>query len=213
MLDYYDHLIKISIVGNSNVGKTNIIKRFIHNAFDLETKTTIGVDFEYKLMHVDNQFIKLQIWDTAGQERYMAITNAIYKNAKGIIIVYDICDRHSFHYVSIWMEFINKHADINNTKILLLGNKTDLQHKRQVSYIEGRELSEKYKIHLFAEVSALENIEHHQTITIDNAFSQLVQFILHDLNLSNCKSQTITDKPRTISIQTSKEKTPKLNCC
>lgn len=218
MADEFDYLVKISVIGNSNVGKTNIIKRFLHNTFDLETKSTIGVDFGNKIMVIDNNVIKLQIWDTAGQERYMAITNTFYKNAKGIIVVYDISDKNSFNKVNNWMESININAN-SDTKILLLGNKTDLCHKRQVSYIEGRELSEKYKIHLFAEISALENIERDQTITVDHAFSQLVNLILKEIKLNDIKSNNIKkndsqNKSQNVKILITPEiKHKKVNCC
>ena len=229
MADEFDYLVKISVIGNSNVGKTNIIKRFLHNTFDLETKSTIGVDFGNKIMHIDNHVIKLQIWDTAGQERYMAITNTFYKNAKGIIVVYDISDKNSFNKVNNWMESINTNAS-SDTKILLLGNKADLYHKRQVSYIEGRELSEKHKIHLFAEISALENVQRDQTITINNAFTQLVNLILNDIKLNNIKKNMSLNKSQNESLNksqnkslnksqnvkiliTSEIKREKVNCC
>ncbi len=86
----HDFLYKIVVIGSSGVGKTNILKRFTHNEFDLETKATIGVEFSAKNLIIDSKKIKAQVWDTAGQERYRAITPAFYRGALGALIVYDV---------------------------------------------------------------------------------------------------------------------------
>ena len=88
--DEYDRLIKLIIIGDSGVGKTNLLTRFTENRFNLESKATIGVEFSAKTVTLNGQKIKVQIWDTAGQERYQAITDAYYKGAKGSMMVYDI---------------------------------------------------------------------------------------------------------------------------
>ena len=94
--DDYDYLFKIVMIGDSGVGKSNILSRFTKNEFNFETKTTIGVEFAQKSMTIDGKTIKAQIWDTAGEERYRAITAAYYRGAAGALIVYDICKPGSF---------------------------------------------------------------------------------------------------------------------
>ena len=87
--DDYDYLFKVVLIGDSGVGKSNLLSRFTRNEFDLETKTTIGVEFATNTIVIDGKTIKAQIWDTAGQERYRAITSAYYRGAVGALLVYD----------------------------------------------------------------------------------------------------------------------------
>ena len=94
--DDYEQLYKIIIIGDSGVGKSNILGRYLHDEFKEDTKSTVGVEFGSKKMQIENATIKLQIWDTAGQERYRSITSAYYKGAKGCFIVYDITISQSF---------------------------------------------------------------------------------------------------------------------
>ena len=183
--DLVDYLIKISVVGNSNVGKTNIINRFTNNEFNFDTQSTIGVDFANKIINCKNKLIKTQIWDTAGQERYMSISSAFFRKTHGIIIVYDITDRKSFENIDKWIELITKSININECKILLVGNKTDLEYKRLITYIEGREKAEKYGIDLFLETSALSNLDTNMSKSIDKAFMILIELIVNNIINSN----------------------------
>ncbi|KAK8601630.1 hypothetical protein V6N12_051459 [Hibiscus sabdariffa] len=95
----YDYLFKIVLIGDSGVGKSNILSRFTRNEFCLESKSTIGVEFATRTLQVEGKTVKAQIWDTAGQERYRAITSAYYRGAVGALIVYDITKRQSFDNV------------------------------------------------------------------------------------------------------------------
>ena len=88
--DDYDYLFKVVLIGDSGVGKSNLLSRFTRNEFSLESKSTIGVEFATRSIEVDGKTIKAQIWDTAGQERYRAITSAYYRGAVGALLVYDI---------------------------------------------------------------------------------------------------------------------------
>jgi GTPase SAR1 family protein len=100
MLCSYDYLFKVVLIGDSGVGKSNLLSRFTRNEFMLESKSTIGVEFATRSIQVDGKTIKAQIWDTAGQERYRAITSAYYRGAVGALLVYDItkagAQRHEF---------------------------------------------------------------------------------------------------------------------
>ena len=118
----YDTIFKIVIVGDSGVGKTNLITRYLKNDFKPETKATIGVEFSDKKYIYKNKTIKVQIWDTAGQERYRSLTSMYYKGAKGAIFVYDISSKNSFESIDKWLIEMKKTAD-ENIKIILIGNK------------------------------------------------------------------------------------------
>lgn len=150
------NLFKIVFLGNSGVGKTNIMNRFTTNNFNMHSKPTIGVDFGIKTINVDDTFVKLQLWDTAGQERYKTYTSAYFKDALGLIIVYDITDIDSFKSVQKWLDVAKENVDLNLCSILLFGNKLDLEESRHVTLVEAEEFSAKNEL-LFSEVSAFED--------------------------------------------------------
>lgn len=127
----YDYLFKLVLIGDSGVGKSNLLSRFTRDYFDLETKSTIGVEFATKRLETDGKSIKAQIWDTAGQERYRAITSAYYRGAVGALLVFDIAKRSSFENADRWLKELRDHAD-PGIMVMLVGNKRDLQHMRQV---------------------------------------------------------------------------------
>ncbi|KAL7146894.1 hypothetical protein ABFS83_06G073100 [Erythranthe nasuta] len=164
----YDYLFKIVLIGDSGVGKSNILSRFTRNEFCLESKSTIGVEFATRTLQVEGKTVKAQIWDTAGQERYRAITSAYYRGAVGALVVYDITKRQTFENVQRWLRELRDHAD-SNIVIMLAGNKTDLNHLRMVAERDAQLFAEKEGLS-FLETSALEalNVEKaFQTILLD----------------------------------------------
>eukprot|EP01097_Dermamoeba_algensis_P000303 TRINITY_DN110_c0_g1_i1.p1 TRINITY_DN110_c0_g1~~TRINITY_DN110_c0_g1_i1.p1 ORF type:complete len:214 (-),score=37.44 TRINITY_DN110_c0_g1_i1:89-730(-) len=151
----YDYLYKIVLIGDSGVGKSNLLSRFTRNEFNLETKSTIGVEFATRSIQVDGKTIKAQIWDTAGQERYRAITSAYYRGAVGALLVYDIAKSQTFKNVERWLAELRENSS-GNMVIMLVGNKSDLKHLREVSTETAHEFSEKNGLS-FIETSALES--------------------------------------------------------
>jgi len=149
----YDYLFKVVLIGDSGVGKSNLLSRFTRNEFNLESKSTIGVEFATKSIKTDGKTIKAQIWDTAGQERYRAITSAYYRGAVGALLVYDISKRITYDNVVRWLKELRDHAD-QNIVIMLVGNKKDLRHMRQVQTEEAKEFCKQNKL-FFIETSAL----------------------------------------------------------
>ena len=149
-----DYKIKLIIVGDSGVGKTNLINRFASDTFDSNSKATIGVEFIYKTLKINKEIFKIEIWDTAGQERYKSITSAYYKGARGAIIVYDITSEESFNNIEVWINEVKAKAS-SNLKIMIIGNKIDLYKKRKVSLEKGLEKAKTLNLHLL-EASALE---------------------------------------------------------
>ncbi|XP_066192199.1 ras-related protein Rab-11B isoform X2 [Sylvia atricapilla] len=143
--DEYDYLFKVVLIGDSGVGKSNLLSRFTRNEFNLESKSTIGVEFATRSIQVDGKTIKAQIWDTAGQERYRAITSAYYRGAVGALLVYDIAKHLTYENVERWLKELRDHAD-NNIVIMLVGNKSDLRHLRAVPTDEARAFAGCFKL-------------------------------------------------------------------
>lgn len=170
--DEYDYLFKVVLIGDSGVGKSNLLSRFTKNEFNLESKTTIGVEFATKTIECGDKVIKAQIWDTAGQERYRAITSAYYRGAVAALLVYDITKPHTFQNVEKWLQELKDYAD-DSIVVMLVGNKTDLKHLRAVKVEEAQSFSEEHELALI-ETSALDS-----TNVVD-AFEQVIQ-IYHNM--------------------------------
>jgi len=140
---------KVVLIGDSGVGKSNLLSRFTRNEFNLDSKSTIGVEFATRSIQVDSKTIKAQIWDTAGQERYRAITSAYYRGAVGALLVYDISKHQTYENVTRWLKELRDHAD-SNIVIMLVGNKSDLRHLRAVPTEEAKsfagELMSKFRL-------------------------------------------------------------------
>ncbi|XP_024370199.1 ras-related protein YPTC6 isoform X2 [Physcomitrium patens] len=164
--DEYDYLFKVVLIGDSGVGKSNLLSRFTRNEFCLESKSTIGVEFATRSIQVDGKTIKAQIWDTAGQERYRAITSAYYRGAVGALLVYDITKHVTYENVERWLKELRDHAD-SNIVIMLVGNKSDLRHLRGVSLDDAQSFAEKEGLS-FIETSALESTN------VEKAFQRIL---------------------------------------
>ena len=169
----FDILYKIVIIGDSGVGKSNILSRYVRDEFSMDTKATVGVEFGSKIISINNQQIKIQIWDTAGQEKYKSVSTIYYKGAKGALLVYDISRKETFNNLNRWINEIKNNSD-ENINILLIGNKCDLEEVRQISQEEAFEKAKEINAS-FLEVSAL------QAVNIEKAFKYLIQQI-HNKN-------------------------------
>ena len=131
--DDYDYLFKIVLIGDTSVGKTNILSRFATNQFNISSTPTIGVEFSTKNIKIENKIIKAIIWDTAGQERYRAVTSAYYRSiirgAAGALVVYDITKCSTFESIERWLQEVGDYTG-KSVKVMLVGNKSDLKHLR-----------------------------------------------------------------------------------
>ncbi|CAN6299592.1 unnamed protein product [Urochloa humidicola] len=164
--DKVDYVFKVVLIGDSAVGKSQILARFARNEFSLDSKATIGVEFQTRTLVIEHKSVKAQIWDTAGQERYRAVTSAYYRGALGALLVYDITKRQSFDHIPRWLEELRGHAD-KNIVIMLVGNKSDLEEERAVSTEDAKEFAEKENL-FFLETSAL------QATNVENAFQTVL---------------------------------------
>ena len=199
-----DLKLKLVLLGDSGVGKTNLISRYIHNAFQQDTKATIGVEFFCKTFKVNNnKVIKIEIWDTAGQERYKSITSVYYKGAKGAFIVYDITRKETFDNIDKWRnELIN--SCNQEVTIMLIGNKCDLEEQRQINTEQGEEKAKSFGFS-FLETSAYsgENLE--------KGFEMLIKEIYQKYKVEQ-KGNDLYDLERGEELKTGKDKTKK-KCC
>ena len=155
----YEMMIKVILIGDSGVGKTNIMNKFLKNQFLEDSKATVGVEFGSKLFIQQGHKIKAQIWDTAGQEKYKAITSAYYKGSKGALVIYDITQKETFANIEKWVNDLKCKGDPKIT-IIIIGNKNDLEEKRQISKEQGEEKAKSFGC-AFLETSAFsgDNIE------------------------------------------------------
>jgi len=146
------YLLKFIIIGDSAVGKSNMLLRYIHDRFNEDFHSTIGVEFGAKNIQIDGKVFRIQIWDTAGQETFRSITRAYYKNSVCAFVVYDISNRATFDNIKSWVEDC-KRLSPKTVLMVLVGNKIDLEERREVSYNEGSIFAQKNGM-LFFECSA-----------------------------------------------------------
>lgn len=166
----YDYLFKLVLIGDSGVGKSCLLLRFADDNFTDSYISTIGVDFRFRTITIDDKIVKLQIWDTAGQERFRTITSAYYRGADGIIMVYDVTSNESFDHVEEWLSEVDRYANENTSK-LLVGNKADMVDDKQVTKETAQSFADKLNIP-FLETSA-------KTATnVDNAFLTMAKELI-----------------------------------
>ena len=178
---------KLVLLGDSGVGKTNLISQYMTNTFHQNSKATIGVEFFTRIYKVNNKIIRLEIWDTAGEERYKSITSVYYKGAKGAFIVYDITSRKSFNNVDKWIEEI-KEKTSKDIKLIVIGNKTDLNNEREITFEEAKYRFKDMDIPLI-ETSALNDTN------VDQAFIDMIKIIYQDY-INKGDDDSLTDDKR-----------------
>ena len=194
----YDYIFKIVLIGDTSVGKSCLLTRFADDQFSESYVTTIGVDFRFKTMIVCDKITKVQVWDTAGQERYRSITNAYYRGAEAIMIVFDVTNKDSFTHIQDWMEEIIKYTG-KDVVIIVGANKSDL-NDRNVKKEEMEEFSKKKGIKIF-ECSAKTGDG------VENAFKYMVETLIkkndktskEKNNGNNSKLKTNEKKNKNIS--------------
>ena len=193
---------KILTIGESGVGKTCVLRRFVENKFLKNHLATIGIDFKTKTLNINNQEIKLKIWDTAGQERFRNITTQYYKGADGIVLVYDVTDEASYEKIRDWMEQILSNTQQEEIGLVLLGNKCDME-PRNVTEEMGKKMAEELKVNYF-ETSALTGQG------IKEAFEQLTRDIMKKRGVGETNSDG-----RGLDLSKNKKKNGKgdKDCC
>ena len=173
MEENYDYDVKLIMLGNSGVGKTSIISRFSKSQFPEAVRATIYTDFVFKGVCIEGKNLRAQVWDTAGQERYRVVTSAYYREAAGVLLVYDITDYKSFVDVDVWVRELGRFTDLTTIELVLLGNKSDKAEERQVTVEQGQKLAQQHGC-VFLETSAK------TAANIDTAFSTLLGQVYHN---------------------------------
>lgn len=155
----YDYIAKMVFLGDSGVGKSSLMTRFVENSFNPDNVSTIGVDFAATILKVENATIKLQIWDTAGQEGFRSITQSYMRNIAVALLVYDVNRPASFESIAMWREMLYQHNDNEKIVIVLVGNKSDAtgQSTNRVSRARAQEFAKRHKM-LFIETSAADDV-------------------------------------------------------
>ena len=145
----FDVLLKLVIIGDSGVGKSNYLYRFVEGEFCPVHEATVGFDYKSKICYLpkSKKNVKFQIWDTAGQEKYMSINKNLFQRVQGIILMYDITVEKSYENLANWMTVVEQLA--KNIPLILIGNKIDLEKERKISKEKGKEFAERYNIDLF----------------------------------------------------------------
>ena len=195
---------KIVIVGDSGVGKTNLVKRFIQNTFSSNTQATVGCEFFSNNYLINDKLFKIELWDTAGQERYKSITSAYYKGASGAILVYDVTNKTSFNNVDRWYQEI-KDCSSADIKILMVGNKTDLKETLVISKEMSANKASDLNIPVI-ETSALNctNVKEAFHLMIKEIYKTNIH-IIEENNLNNNNAYNVLDSGVDINR--------KKNCC
>ena len=170
----FNYLFKYIIIGDSSVGKSNILLKYAHNQFKPEYQLTIGVEFGAKNIDINGKTYRIQIWDTAGQENFRSITRAYYKNSVCALVVYDVTNKESFDNVKSWIEDCKSQSP-KTILMVLVGNKIDLDSDRAVSYEEGEEFAKVNNMPFF-ETSAKTGAN------IENIFVKSAEMIAQKIN-------------------------------
>ncbi|XP_043982057.1 ras-related protein Rab-41 isoform X4 [Gambusia affinis] len=143
---------KLVFLGEQSVGKTSLITRFMYDSFDNTYQATIGIDFLSKTMYLEDRTIRLQLWDTAGQERFRSLIPSYIRDSAAAVVVYDIANLNSFQQTSKWIDDVRTERG-SDVIIMLVGNKTDLADKRQITTEEGEQRAKELNV-MFIETSA-----------------------------------------------------------
>lgn len=195
--DECDYLFKAVLIGDSAVGKSNLLSRFARDEFRLDSKPTIGVEFAYRNIKIGDKVIKSQIWDTAGQERFRAITSSYYRGALGALLVYDLTRRATFESLKKWLYELKEFGK-SDMVIVLVGNKLDLGHSREVSKEDGQKLAETEGM-CFMETSALENLN------VEEAFLQMITRIYKLISSQKYLEAKMNETAATTPLPSGKE--------
>ena len=182
MSSLFDYLLKFILIGDSSVGKSNIFSVYHDGTFSEKLQPSIGVEFIAKNITINDTIFRIQVWDTAGQENFVSMTKVYYRNSSVAFFIYDITEKESFHHIEFWLNELKKEAP-ESILLVLIGNKNDMNNKRQINYEQGKDFAEKHEM-LFFEVSAKNKIN------IDKIFQESTQYIYNNIekgiyNLNN----------------------------
>ena len=196
---------KVVLMGDSGTGKTSIIQRYVNNTFSADVKTTIGASFRSKAITCDSIEVVMSIWDTAGQDSYKGLVPMYYRNASLAIVVFDITNRKSFEDVRGWIDVSSNVME--DTLLILCGNKIDIEEERQVSPEEAGDLARQLSMAAYCEVSAKTGIG------ITRLFETAAQHIVSGMLASLCKTDSLKLAPLNLNNPSDMEENQTRPCC
>ena len=199
----YDFIFKVLLLGNSDVGKSSLLLRYVDSVWNDAFVPTIGVDFKVKTLTINEKKVKMQIWDTAGQERFRTVVATYFRGAHGILLLYDVTNKDSFKNLESWLIEIEKNAKEKVLKILI-GNKCDLTDDREISTEEGKAFALRNGME-FMETSAKMNTN------VTEAFETLGKLMIEFNSKNNNKTQQGENK--TFKANSGKDLNTKKKCC
>ena len=197
-------VLKLLLLGDSSVGKTSILLKYISNKFDESSISTVGVDYMDKIIEYNKFKIKLQIWDTSGEEKFRTITKNFYRNADGLLVVFDLTKKESYDHIRSWINEAKENND--KLKTILIGNKLDLKDERIVAIDVAKQFAEKNNLK-YIETSAKDgtNINESFQAIIDLLFDgKSSEEILHEFTKQDSSLSVVDD-----SMEVKKKKA----CC
>ena len=200
----YDYIFKVLLLGNSDVGKSSLLLRFVDKTWSDSFVPTIGVDFKVKTMNIGDKTVKMQIWDTAGQERFRNVVASYFRGSNGILLIYDVTNRDSFKNLDSWLEVIENNASDNVLKILI-GNKVDLVEDIEIKKEEGQQFANRYNMQ-FIETSAKLDTN------VSEAFETLAKLMIEFNSKQVPLTQKKTDNKK-LSSSAGKDLNAKKGCC
>ena len=200
-----NYIIKILTLGATQVGKTSIVLRYSEDKFNYNKIATIGIDFKIKIIKKGNERIKVSIYDTAGQERFQNIVKHYYKGANGVLLIYDITKRDTFKNLDFWIKDLEDNSDIDNLFIYLIGNKNDMENKREVSWVEASNFAKEKKLP-YIEVSAKTGNN------IQKLFDEVIKGAMTKMLTNENKDNSLNESIR-LSFLEQEERTPKKYLC
>ena len=203
--DEYDYIFKVLLLGNSDVGKSSLLLRFVDSLWNDAFVPTIGVDFKVKTLEINNKKVKMQIWDTAGQERFRTVVSTYFRGAHGILLIYDVTNKDSFKNLENWLIEIEKNSSDKVLKILL-GNKCDLSDDREIQTEEGQAFAIRNGME-FMETSAKMNTN------VSEAFITLGKLMIEFNSKTNTNQGQKSGEAKTLKSNSGKDLNTKKKCC
>ena len=200
----YDFIFKVLLLGNSDVGKSSLLIRYVDQTWTEAFVPTIGVDFKVKTLEIENKKVKMQIWDTAGQERFRNVISSYFRGSHGLFLIYDITNKESFKNLENWLIEIEKNASENVLKVLI-GNKNDLEEERQISYDEGKMFADRNGLE-FIETSAKTNNN------VTQAFEILGKLMMKGAKKGNIENNKKEEK-KVLTASSGKNLNTNKKCC
>jgi Ras-related protein Rab-1A len=201
----YDFIFKVLLLGNSDVGKSSMLLRFVDSVWNDAFTPTIGVDFKVKTLEINNKRVKMQIWDTAGQERFRTVVSTYFRGAHGILLLYDVTNKDSFKNLENWLIEIEKNSNQKVLKILI-GNKCDLTEDREITTEEGQTFANRNGME-FMETSAKMNTN------VSEAFTTLGKLMIEFNSKTNTNQGQKSGEVKTLKSNSGKDLNTKKKCC